>query len=655
MSMDLQGIRVTKSTETHRTLASITNEIKISSGFLGHSFDPAKMNGLTSPHDEGKNVRFPFHSGLFMTLKITPSLLGFLHSVSPNSILAFFCLCFICIPVFGGSKPNVLFIAIDDLNDWVGCLDGHPQTRTPNLDRLAASGVLFDNAHCPAPACNPSRTAVFTGLSPHVSGLYRNEQRMRDALPRAELLPKSFSKAGYWSGGSGKMLHYFIDAPSWDEYFPPKETENPFPKTLGPPKRPVSLPRGGPWQYYETDWGPIDGTDEEYGGDYAVAEWVGERLSEKREQPFFLACGIYRPHEPWFVPRKYFEAFPLDEIQLPPGYRPDDLNDLTPRGKALARNRYFEHIQAHKQWKPAIQGYLASIHFADAMLGRILDALEEGPNAENTIVVLWSDHGWHLGEKEHWQKFTLWRVCTRVPLVVRVPKGTPGLPAGTIPSVCSKPVNLLSLAPTLFELCELAPSPLHDGPSLVPLLGAGDSDWPHPSVTHLHDPGSFGLSDESWRYIRYSNGEEELYDLKKDPYEWNNLAMDDGSESQLQRLREKAPSKFAKLFEPNLSELTNLTWEALDPHENPPSSSPQGTSFAVRFANRSKRMVELFWIDPQGNPKPYGRIKPGEVKNQRTRIGAVWMVAQANGLKEKRAKGFFRIEHARAKAEIPSF
>ena len=350
---------------------------------------------------------------------------------------------------------------------------------------------------------------------------------------------------------------------------PPKETENPFPKTLGPPKRPVSLPRGGPWQYYETDWGPIDGTNEEYGGDYAVAEWVGERLSEKREQPFFLACGIYRPHEPWFVPRKYFEAFPLDEIQLPPGYRPDDLNDLTPRGKALARNRYFEHIQAHKQWKPAIQGYLASIHFADAMLGRILDALEEGPHAENTIVVLWSDHGWHLGEKEHWQKFTLWRVCTRVPLVVRVPKGTPGLPAGTIPSVCSKPVNLLSLAPTLFELCELAPSPLHDGPSLVPLLGAGDSDWPHPSVTHLHDPGSFGLSDESWRYIRYSNGEEELYDLKKDPYEWNNLAMDDGSESQLQRLREKAPSKFAKLFEPNLSELTNLAWEALDPHENP--------------------------------------------------------------------------------------
>ena len=211
------------------------------------------------------------------------------------------------------------------------------------------------------------------------SGLYRNEQKMRDVMPDVELLPQTFSKAGYWSGGSGKMLHYFIDAPSWDEYFPAKETENPFPKTLGPPKRPVSLPRGGPWQYYETDWGAIDATDEEYGGDYSVAEWVGARLSEKREKPFFLACGIYRPHEPWFVPKQYFDAFPLEKIQLPPGYRVDDLDDLPSSGVKSARNRYFDHIRAHKQWKQGIQGYLASIYFADAMLGRVLDALEKGP------------------------------------------------------------------------------------------------------------------------------------------------------------------------------------------------------------------------------------------------------------------------------------
>jgi arylsulfatase A-like enzyme len=275
---------------------------------------------------------------------------------------------------------------------------------------------------------------VFTGISPHRSGLYRNGQKMREALPDAELLPKTFSKAGYWSGGSGKMLHYFIDARSWDEYFPAKETENPFPDTLGPPKRPVSLPRGGPWQYYETDWGPLDATDEEYGGDYSVSKWVGDRLSEKQDKPFFLACGIYRPHEPWFVPKKYFDAFPLDKIQLPPGYRADDLDDLPPAGKGLARNRYFAHIRAHKQWKQGIQGYLASIYFADAMLGRVLDALEKGPHADNTIVALWSDHGWHLGEKEHWQKFTAWRACSRVPFILRVPKALPVCPPGPVPS-----------------------------------------------------------------------------------------------------------------------------------------------------------------------------------------------------------------------------
>ena len=253
------------------------------------------------------------------------------------------------------------------------------------------------------------------------------------------------------------------------------------------------------------------------------------------------------------------------------------------------------------------QGYLASIHFADEPCWADFGC-EEGPMRRT--------RSWFFGPimVGIWGKRNIGKVHLMAGLyprasVVRVPKGTPVYRPE--PYLQSVQTGQPSQSRThLFELCELEPSPLHDGPSLVPLLGAGDSDWPHPSVTHLHDPGEvFGLSDENWRYIRYSNGEEELYDLKKDPYEWNNLAMDDGSESQLQRLREKAPSKFAKLFEPNLSELTNLAWEALDPHENPPSSSPQGASFAVRFANRSKRMVELFWIDPQGNPKPYGQIK----------------------------------------------
>ena len=552
----------------------------------------------------------------------------------------------------GSGKPNVLFIAMDDLNDWIGCLGGHPQAKTPNLDRLAASGVLFENAHCPAPACNPSRTAVFTGISPHVSGFYRNEQKMRDVMPEVELLPKTFSKAGYWAGGSGKMLHYFIDAPSWDEYFPKKETENPFPKTLGPPKRPVSLPRGGPWQYYETDWGPIDASDKEYGGDYSVAEWVGERLSEKWDKPFFLACGIYRPHEPWFVPQKYFDAFPLEKIQLPPGYRADDLDDLPAPGKGLARNRYLPHIRAHKQWKQGIQGYLASIYFADAMLGRVLDSLEKGPNADNTIVVLWSDHGWHLGEKEHWQKFTVWRVCSRVPLLIRVPKGSPGLSAGTTMSRCSKPVNLLSLAPTLLELAGLPSSKVHDGPSLVPLLENPKSNWTHVSLTHLHHPGSFGLSDEGWRYIRYAGGGEELYDIRNDPYEWSNLAGDKKHVKTLERLRKKAPVKFAKVVEPKLEALPALKWKPLAKGAKIPPSQPDGGTFEVTFVNLSDEKVQLFWMDRNGKPKPYALIEPGGLKIQRTRPGAVWMIAEADDGRDD-SMGYFTVGDRRSRAVVP--
>ena len=216
-------------------------------------------------------------------------------------------------------RPNVLFIAIDDLNDWIGCLGGHPQTRTPHLDRLAKQGMLFANAHCAAPACNPSRSAIFSGRAPNRSGLYDNRQQMRELMPDATLLPAHFRQHGYWAGGSGKMLHYFIDARSWDEYFPEADSENPLPRTFYPKQRPVHLPRGGPWQYVETDWAPLDVSDEEFGGDWLVSRWVSEQLSRKHDKPFFLACGIYRPHEPWFVPRKYFEPFPLESVQLPPG------------------------------------------------------------------------------------------------------------------------------------------------------------------------------------------------------------------------------------------------------------------------------------------------------------------------------------------------
>ena len=547
-------------------------------------------------------------------------------------------------------KPNVLFIALDDLNDWVGCLGGHPQTRTPNLDRLAASGVLFTNAHCAAPSCNPSRTAIFTGISPHRSGLYQNGQKMREVLPNAELLPKTLSQAGYWSAGSGKMLHYFIDARSWDEYFPPKDTEDPFPRTLYPQKRPVSLPRGGPWQYIETDWGALDATDAEYGGDYLVADWVGKQLAKKHEQPFFIACGIYRPHEPWFVPKKYFDAFPIDKIQLPPGYRADDLDDLPPEGKRHGPNRYFDHIRKHNQWKPAIQGYLASIYFADTMLGHVLDALEKGPNAENTIVVLWSDHGWHLGEKQHWQKYTGWRACSRVPLIVKVPKGSDGLTDGTQPAICDRPVSLLSLAPTLLQLCGLPPQQRHDGPSLVPLLADPGADWPHVALTHLQRAGSFGLSDNRWRYIHYAGGGEELYDVQSDPYEWHNLAEKKEHQVTLKRLRSLAPTQFVKIVPPKIQSLPALTWKPLAKGAAAPGSKPDGNTFEVVFINRSTREVELFWMDRHGGQKRYATIAAGKQQRQKTRPGAVWMIAAGD---PQQPLGYFEVGDRSARAVVP--
>ncbi len=571
-----------------------------------------------------------------------------MNMIRTRHIVVLVC-CFHPVVAQAAEKPNVLFISVDDLNDWIGCLGGHPQAKTPNLNRLAASGILFTNAHCPAPACNPSRGAIMTGISPHVSGLYDNRQKMRERMPDAELLPKYFSRHGYWSAGSGKILHYFIDAQSWDEYYPPKETEDPFPRTFYPMSRPVSLPRGGPWQYVETDWAALDVTDEEFGGDWLVSKWISKQLSKSHDKPFFLACGIYRPHEPWFVPRKYFEPFPLDEIQLPPGYRDDDLNDLPPAGQQRGPNRYFRHIQEQGQWKRGIQGYLASIYFADTMLGRVLDALEKGPNKDNTIVVLWSDHGWHLGEKEHWQKFTGWRVCTRVPLILRAPKGTPGLPQGTATgTTCNAPVNLLSLFPTLVELAGLPPKSTNDGPSLLPLLQDPNSEWPHVSITHLGRPGNFGLSGRRFRYIAYDNGDEELYDIETDRYEWHNLAPNPNFADKIAELRSHVPNEFAEYVNASVDSLPKLKWNSLDGKSAPPSQL-DGNKFNVVFSNNAGQPVKVYSMNRKGKPRPYGTLETGWRKPYETRPGAVWMITDI----DERPLGYFSVGDRAAHAVVP--
>jgi arylsulfatase A-like enzyme len=565
---------------------------------------------------------------------------------------------FLCSHVFAvdpqdASKPNVLFIAMDDLNDWIGCMGGHPQTITPNLDRLADSGMLFTNAHCAGPACNPSRSAIFTGRAPNRSGLYDNRQPMREVMPNETIIPQYFRNRGYHAAGSGKLLHYFIDADSWDEYFPTAKSENPFPETYYPKKRPVNLERGGPWQYVETDWAALDVTDEEFGGDWSVSKWIGEQLSKKHDKPFFLGCGLYRPHEPWFVPKKYFVPFPLETIQLPTGYKENDLDDIPETGQKAARNQYFAHIQQRGQWKQGIQGYLASIHFADAMLGRVLDALESGPNAKNTIVILWSDHGWQLGEKEHWQKYTPWRAVTRVPLMVRIPSGASvALPNGTqAGTVCEAPVNLLSLFPTLLDLCKLPANPRSDGPSLLPLLqDPVATDWKHDSVTFLAQPGTYAISGSTHRYVHYADGSEELYDIKNDPYEWTNLAKSPESQQRLDSFRKEAPKEFAQRIEPTVDSLAKLTWHPLSDGAMPPSK-PDGNPFPVHFINKQRQAVELFWISAEGQPTSHGSIAPNQTKSQQTRPGAVWAVQKSNS---NQMLGHFVVGDRTAQAVIPA-
>ncbi len=403
-------------------------------------------------------------------------------------------------------RPNVLFLAIDDLNDWTGFLGGYPGTNTPNLDRLAARGVKFTRAYCAAPACNPSRTALLTGLHPSTSGVYLNSQPWRAVLPDAVTLPQHFLAAGYRVEGGGKIFHGgFNDLASWQRYY----------KQPGDPK-PEALPANGIPNTAQFDWGPVKQTDEAM-GDYQVVSWAQEFLAEKQEKPFFLAVGLYRPHLPWYVPQKYFEQFPLGDIRRPE-VPDDDLDDVPEAGRRMARpDGDHRKVVEHKQWEAAIQGYLASIAFADAQVGRLLDALDNSPHAKNTIIVMWGDHGWHLGEKHHWRKFSLWEEATRVPLII----AHPGMSSG---QTCERTVNLLDLYPTLIELCGLEPKKL-DGQSLAPLVANTKAAWDRPTLT-THGRNNHAVRSERWRYIRYADGSEELYDHDQDPQEWRNLAGD---------------------------------------------------------------------------------------------------------------------------------
>ncbi len=405
------------------------------------------------------------------------------------------------------NRPNVLFIAIDDLNDWIGCLGGHPDTKTPNIDRLASRGVLFTRTYCSAPACNPSRASLLTGIRPSTSGVYHNNQPWRPVMPDAVTIPEHFKNHGYLVYGRGKIFHgsHSQDEQAWHEYI-----------RRGPDPQPENKPLNGIPKTAHFDWGPIDVEDQEM-DDTKVVEWAEDFLKEKHEKPFFLACGLFRPHLPWYAPRHYFEKFPPENVTLP-NVNDDDLDDVPPLGVKMAKpNGDHKKVTETENWRKAVSGYLSCINFTDRNVGRLLDALDQSDYAKNTIIMLWGDHGWHLGEKLHWRKFALWEEATRMPLIISVPgsknKGTK----------CKRTVSLLDLYPTLAELCGLQKLEAWEGDSVVPLLANPEAKWDRPSLT-THGRNNHSVRSERWRYIRYSDGTEELYDHENDPLEWTNLA-----------------------------------------------------------------------------------------------------------------------------------
>ncbi len=430
------------------------------------------------------------------------------------------------------TKPNILFIAIDDQNDWIGCMGGHPQAQTPHIDRLASQGTLFLNAHCQSPLCNSSRTSLLTGRRPSSTGIYGLAPWFRNVPELADLvtLPQYLHAHGYTNYSGGKIFHGNYGRGKNDQEF----------QVLGPPTRVLAKPPqklvDTPADHPLVDWGTFPHHDEEK-NDYQLASWAVETLGNKPQEPFCLSVGFFLPHVPCYVTQKWMDLYPEDELQLPQIIHNDRAD--TPRFSwdlhwKLPEPR-LQFLKQADQWKNLTRSYLASTSFVDAQVGRVLDALEANGYAENTIVVLWSDHGWHIGEKEITGKNTLWDDGTRVPLIFAGPGIKPG-------QRCTQPAELLDIYPTLGDLANLPPQEGLEGHSLVPQLQDAATPRPWPAITtHNHD--NHGIRTERWRYIQYADGSQELYDMQADPNEWHNLAADPQYQNVIQDLRQHIPQE----------------------------------------------------------------------------------------------------------------
>ena len=433
-----------------------------------------------------------------------------------------------CISGFA-QKQNVLFIAADDLSCALGCY-GDPIAQTPHLDRLAATGVCFLNAYNQLPLCNPTRASVMTGLRPDTIKVYDLDRHFRDEVPDAVTLSQQFMKHGWWAGRVGKIYHYnvpasigtdgFDDPPSW------QKTVNPIGRDKtdehlvfnAEPHRKISA---------ALSWLAADGKDEEQ-TDGMIATEAIRLMEEHKKDPFFIAAGFFRPHTPFVAPKKYFDMYPLEEMRLP--FAPSDDREDIPTA-AFAHNCPIPHYGLDElTCRKAMQAYYACVSFIDAQVGRMLDALDRLSLTNNTIVVFWSDHGYHLGEHNGiWQKRTLFEQGARAPLIIRNPMSKGNGQA------CRRIVEFIDIYPTLTHLAGIKTPKQIEGRSLVPLLEKPVSEWNSFAITQVLRPADNRLEapvmgrsirTERWRYSDWAEGKqgEELYDHLADPLEFNNLA-----------------------------------------------------------------------------------------------------------------------------------
>lgn len=421
-------------------------------------------------------------------------------------------------------KPNILLITADDLNHWVGYTGRNKQTKTPNIDKLSARGVSFSNAHATVPVCNGSRASLLSGIRPYTSGVYGNADDWRRVISPEKSVISTFRSAGYLTLGSGKLYHGGFDRKEeWDDYLKNEGKLGPEPQG--------SKGVGG------IRFGVVNADDSEL-SDHRIVDYGIEQLGKKHDKPFFLTVGLHKPHMPWFVPKKYFDLHPLDSIELPP-IQKDDLADVPAAGVKFARpDGDHQKIVESGRWKEAIQAYLAAVSYADAEIGRLLDALGSSQYKDNTIVVLFGDHGWHFGEKEHWRKFALWEEATRAPYIWFAPGVTKG------GAISTRPVDFSSFFPTLTDLAGIS-TPSHvEGQSIRTLLEDPAAEWKgHALSTWLQNNHS--IRTEDWRYTRYADGSEELYDHRNDPYEWTNLAKEEQHADLKKELAALLPQKNA--------------------------------------------------------------------------------------------------------------